>query len=298
MQPGPRMRDPAPAVKLLVTTSRSLLLVDTASGQYRPIHRGAGLYYGLAATPRHTLAAARGRMVSSATDPAHERGEILVFDRRLGLVDTWQAPFPLRDIHEIKWHRGHLWVTCSYDNMVAIRSPAGQWQAWYPLGEPESPPRDRNHFNSLALEGDALWLLAHNRGASEILHFRLPDRTLLGRYLLGQQAHNLWRHGRGWATCSSAEGRIVAQDGLGVDTGAFPRGIAPLPDGWAVGLSQLAERDQRDYCDGQLALYDRRWRRVHAITLPGEGLVLDLLPCHQGWRRWWQTLSTAWSARR
>lgn len=279
-------------MKLLVTTSRSLLLLDTRSGAFYPIHQGAGLYYGIAPTRRHYLVAARRRMVSS-TDPAEaERGEILVFNHRFEHVGSWQAPVALRDIHEIKWHRQHLWVTCSFDNMVAVRSPRGDWQQWYPLGEPTGAVRDINHFNSLALQGDDLWLLAHNRGASEILHFDIPTRTLRSRQALGQQAHNLWRAGGAWHTCSSAEGAVIGTTGLRVATGGFPRGVAKLPGGWAVGISELAERGRRDFTDGQVALFDRRWVEQGRLTLAGEGLVLDLLPvCGifatlQGWFGW------------
>lgn len=269
-------------MKLLVTTSRSLLLFDAASGEFRPVHRGAGLYYGIAATRRHYLVAARKRMVSSAEPAAGERGEILVFNRRLEQVGTWQAPFALRDMHEIKWHRNHLWVTCSHDNMLAVRTPDGQWQQWYPLGEPEGEARDINHFNSLCLDGDDLWLLAHNRGPSEILRFDLASRALRQRAPLGRQAHNLWRLGGAWHTCSSADGAIVGEDGCSVPTGGFPRGIARLPGGWAVGVSALAERSQRDYSAGQIAIFDRRWQELRRHSLPGEGLILDLLPCPRG----------------
>jgi len=265
-------------MKLLVTTSRSVLLFDPRSGAFPPIHEGGGLYYGITPTPRHYLVAARRRMVSSATPADHERGEILVFNHRFEHVDTWQAPFALRDMHEIKWHRGYLWVTCSFDNMVAVRTPRGGWQQWYPLGEPSGAVRDINHFNSLALKGDDLWLLAHNRGGSEILHFDIPTRTLRSREALGHQAHNLWRVGGRWHTCSSAEGAVVGAAGLRVPTGGFPRGIAKLPQGWVVGISELAERGRRDFTDGQLALFDRHWREQGRHTLAGEGLVLDLLP--------------------
>ena len=265
-------------MSLLVTTSRSLLLLDTDSGTLRPLHRGAGLYYGIAATPRHYLVAARRRMVSSSEPAAAERGEILVFDRHFQPVDTWLAPFPLRDIHEIAWHRRHLWVTCSHDNMLAIRAPDGRWDAWYPLGEPAGEPRDINHFNSLRLAGNDLWLLAHNRGPSEILHFDIARRRLLARHPLGQQAHNVWRHAGQWCTCSSGEGALRGSAGFSVTTGGFPRGVARLPGGWAVGVSGLAERSRRDLTDGHVILFDRHWRETRRLPLPGEGLVLDLLP--------------------
>lgn len=265
-------------MKLLVTTSRSLLLLDTASGELRRLHQGGGLYYGITATRRHYLVAARGRGVSSTVPAAEERGEILVFDRRFGHVDTWRAPFALRDMHEIAWHRKHLWVTCSFDDMVAVRTPDGAWQQWYPLGEPATEPRDVHHFNSLYLHGRHLWLLAHNRGPSEILQFDIPSRRLLGRRALGCQAHNLRPMAGQWHTCSSGEGAIVGLAGTRMETGGFPRGMVRLSGGWAVGISELAERDRRDFTSGEVVVFDRSWREQRRFVLHGEGLVLDMFP--------------------
>jgi hypothetical protein len=269
-------------MKLLVTTSRSLLLFDVNTGECQPIHRGAGLYYGIAATPRHYLVAARQRMVSSTDAVDTEKGQIFIFDQRLQWVGSWQPPFALRDMHEIKWHRRHLWVTCSYDNMLAIRSPDGRWEQWYPLGEPATDLRDINHFNSLFLHGNRLWVLAHNRGPSEILQFDINMRRLHQRMPLGRQAHNLWQIDNQWHTCSSAEGGITNQSGGFIATGGFPRGIARLKKGWAVGISQLAERQQRDFSEGQIVIYDQQWQELQRHTLQGEGLILDILPYPQG----------------
>lgn len=283
LNPSVGIQRPAPTsptgTGLLVTTSHSLLWMDALTGQTQPLHRGAGLYYGIATDAQHICVGARQRLVSSAVPASQERGAILVFDRQLRLQDTWQAPFALRDIHEIALHEGTLWVTCSHDDMVALRHPNGQWQAWYPLGEPQGEPRDVHHYNSFAFTPGTLHLLAHNRGASERLEFSLPDRTLRARHPLGQQAHNLWQQGAQWCTCSSGEGRLQGDSGFALTTGGFPRGMAQLGALTAIGISQLAERQQRDLTDGQIHIYNDQWQLQHQWTLPGEGLVLDLRPC-------------------
>lgn len=264
---------------VLVTTSHSLLWLDENTGYTLPLHRGAGLYYGIATDAQHIYVGARQRLVSSSTPASEERGCILVFNHQLQLQDTWNAPFALRDIHEIAMHEGTLWVTCSHDDMVALRHPDGQWQAWYPLGEPKGQPRDVHHYNSFAFTPDTLHLLAHNRGASERLEFNLPERSLRARHSLGQQAHNLWQQGGHWHTCSSGEGRLLGGAGFVLATGGFPRGIARLGPHIAVGISHLAERHQRDLTDGRIHIYNDQWQLLHQWTLPGEGLVLDLRPC-------------------
>jgi hypothetical protein len=263
----------------LVTTSNSLLQVNLSTGQVNPLHRGAGLYYGMAITPSHLLVGARQRLVSATQPQEQEQGAILVFNHSLQHIDTWHAPFPLRDIHEIAFHQGTLFVTCSYDNMVALRHPGGQWQQWYPLGEPTGPHRDVNHFNSLAFTPGLVHLLAHNRGASQRMAFHWPSRQQAHAEPLGHQAHNLWLLGGQWHTCSSAQGTVVSSAQTLATTGGFPRGVAAMGGQFVVGVSELAERAQRDLSNGALHIYSPTWQHLQTWPLPGEGLVLDIKPC-------------------
>jgi hypothetical protein len=272
-----------PAQRLLVSTSYSVLLIDPYTGRRQAIHQDAGLYYGMAYHPQGLLVAARQRRVSDPQPITTERGEILRFDNQLRLCERWQAPFPLRDLHEIAWRTDGLWATCSLDDMIALRDQYGQWRRWYPLGAaPSGEPCDRYHFNSLYFEPQRVWVLAHKRGHSELLAF---DRAAarqghttppLERITLGVQAHNIWRQGEVWYTCSSAESRLCGSDGWSVPTGGFPRGIAQVGDRWVVGVSALAERQDRDRSDGELVWFDAQWRECERWTLPGEGLVLDV----------------------
>lgn len=263
---------------LLVTTSHSFLRVDPASGAFEPIHRGRGLYFGIATDGRGYFVAARGRMVSSETAAERERGRVLLFDAALRFVGELVAPFPLRDMHEILWHGGKLWVTCSHDNMIAIfDARTRRWERWYPLGRPAQPPYNLNHFNSLAMAGGALAIVAHNRGPSELLRFDPDRRTLLSREPLGNQSHNIRTTARGaWLTCSSGEGALVASDGWRLEVGGFPRGLLFGGSENYVGISEIAERRNRDLTTGKLRVFDRDWRPLRTLELPGEGLVLDI----------------------
>lgn len=269
---------------LLVTTSKSLLLIHRSSGQGYRIDEGRGLYYGMAMVGNQLWVGARHRLVSSSLPPEQERGQILVFNPDWRCHTALEAPFPLRDIHQILWHHDRLWVTCPFENSVAIYDPAGRhWVAWYPLGLPEDGPKDINHFNSLAIFDQRLCIVAHNKGASDLLFFQLPDCTLVDTIRLGQQAHNVWRHGNGWATCSSGEGKLVSTDGWTVETGGFPRGMAVLGEETCIGISEIAERHQRDLTTSQLLFYNPDWALQRRISLMNEGLVLDLAPMPETW---------------
>lgn len=270
----------------LVTTSRSFLLVDGQSGEARVIHEGAGLYYGVffddrAGFPLHVVA--RRRMVSSSDPAEGERGTILLFDPALRFTGELQAPFPMRDMHQILLREGTLWATCSYDNMVAVLQD-GKWDAWYPVGETAGEPRDVNHFNTLAWIDGRLAIVAHNlkNPPSEVLLFDWPSRTLVERFPLGAQSHNLWRDGGRWFTCSSGEGRIVDTGGGGVVTGGYPRGIGFGEEEICVGISEPAERMARDLSLGQLQFRDRGWKLLRSLLLEGEGLVLEVVPAPAG----------------
>jgi hypothetical protein len=240
---------------------------------------GRGLYYGLALHGDHLYVAARKRLVSSEQDPDQERGEILVFDRALRPCGSLQAPFPLRDLHGIAWHGGKLWATCSRDNLIAVYDGSA-WEAWYPLGDSEAG--DANHFNSFMFDDEHVWILAHNRGPSELMAFSLRTRERVRSVPLGNCGHNIWREDGQLFTCSSAESRLLGDAGFALDTGGFPRGVAFDAATRCIGVSTLSERKARDFNAGMLQVYSRDWRLRSEIDLPDEGLVLELLELPAG----------------
>lgn len=271
-------------MRLLLTTSQSFLLLDTDNGESYPLDRGHGLYYGIARNDDQIYVAARNRLVSSDVPQQDERGEILVFDHALQPCGALRAPFPLRDLHEIAWHGGKLWATCSFDNMIALFD-GENWERWFPLGTGSDGPCDVNHFNSFMFEDDRVWILAHNRGASELLAFSLQTRSLVERVAIGNCGHNIWREDGRLFTCSSAEGRLLGERGFLLETGGFPRGVAFDGNSRCVGISELAEREDRDFTTGKLMLFDNDWKLQSEIGLPGEGLILDMLPLPKDFRR-------------
>lgn len=263
-------------MKLVVTTSCSVLCVDLHTGEYAPLHRGSGLYYGVTTNGAEIMVGARSRMVSSEELSANEQGAIICFDRKFVPSSRIQPrDFHLRDIHDVAWNDGFLWVTCSYDNMIAIWD-GSCWDQWYPLGKTEVEPLDRNHFNTFFFEDEYVWLVAHNKGPSDMLQFNRRTRQLVSRISLGNQAHNLWRENGCLYTCSSGEGAIVSTSGLRIETGGFPRGVAFGNGLRCVGVSELAERKARDLTTARIAVFDDDWMVVSEIQLPDEGLILDI----------------------
>lgn len=260
---------------LLVSTSHSLLLVDVKNQQYIKLHQGHGLYYGIALNDSGFYLAARRRLVSSEEPQDNERGEILIFDAMFQIKGVLNAPFALRDLHHIAWHNDRLWMTCSYDNMIATWDRSG-WRKWFPFGESVEPPLDRNHFNTIGFFKNQVCLVAHNKGNSELCYFSEDDLSFQKKIPLGVQAHNVWEDGDEVFTCSSGEGRILGSNGFELEIGGFPRGIEFDNDHCYVGISTLAERDQRDFTTPMIQVYDTAWRLINALHFDREGLLLDI----------------------
>lgn len=276
-------------MNLLITTSYSVLELNTKNGCYRRIHQGKGLYYGIAVTEDKIFVAARNRMVSSDKPTEDERGEILVFGPKLKLEGRVKPIFPLRDMHQIAWHEGKLWVICSYDNLIAIWD-GREWEQWFPLGETQNSQKDMYHYNSFLFEDGVLWVLAHNRGPSELLAFSLVGRNLIKRIELGNHAHNIWREDGQLFTCSSVDGKIVGEYGFAIETGGFPRGYVSVNGERCVGVSELAERKYRDLSTATVRVYDRSWNFIKMISLHKEGLVLDFAILERGRDCFWNFL--------
>ena len=259
----------------LVTTSKSLLLLNPITGEAKKVHTGVGLYYGIALSPEHIYVAARGRSTASTVPRDQENGSILVFDHQMRQVDELRAPFALRDLHQILWHEGKLWLTCSMDNMIALLDQ-GQWSRWYPapdgvVGE------DINHFNSLYVSGHDLHVLAHNlQRPSEIWRFELGKRRLMETRVIGSGAHNIWMENGEYTVCSSHQGMLLRESGDAYFTGGFPRGVAISGELILVGLTMFAPRSMRDTTNGRILVLDSDWKYLHTLRLEGEGMVSDI----------------------
>jgi hypothetical protein len=267
--------------RFLVSTTHHLLAIDPESRSLWRVHSGAGLYFGLAKGADGLLYTACRNTVLGPQDPqirASEEGTILVFDRELRVCGELRPPFPLRDLHGIACFDGRLWVTCAYDNMVAICDLATRtWERWYPAPNPEHRDRDIHHFNTIRFIGGHVCLLAHHFGPSELLFYAYPSLQLDSAIPFGCMSHDLFLFDNALATCSSGDGWIVNRSGQRLRTGNFPRGIAATPAGNLLGLSMHSPSDQRQMQDGILRWYASDWQFKTDYVLPRVGMVLDVL---------------------
>ncbi len=268
--------------RFLIATTHHLLGFD-GQDQFGLVHSGSGLYYGLAQDDRRIYVSCRNQSTGpyDATMRTGETGSILVFDAAsLSLTEEFRPEdFALRDVHGIACFDGKLWVTSSFDNLIAVFDIAARrWTKWFPAIDPAARNRDVHHFNTIVLDGERIGLLAHNNGPSHLLFYDRASLELCSVLQLGVQAHDIFQAGGGVATCSSAEGLLLSSAGWVLRTGAFPRGVAYGHDDILVGLSQVAPRSDRHKTSAIVRCFTPQWHHAADYILPGVGMVLAILP--------------------
>jgi hypothetical protein len=273
---------------ILLTTTHYVLVYSEKSG-FHIVHRGKGLYYGLAQHENCVYVSCRNATEGTSDEAirASERGSILVLDTATLQQVNELSPteFPLRDVHGIAVFDGCLWVTCSFDNMIAIYDfRTSGWRRWYPSPNPDARDRDVNHFNSITSgeTGRQLQILAHNYGNSELFSFQPSTLELESVQRLGVQAHDIFSWQSSPATCSSDEGLLTNVAGTKLRTGGFPRGICQTPDRVWLGISPRLSRSDRSRADGILRCYTSDWAHYGDYVLPGVGMVLQVTEVSAG----------------
>ena len=262
---------------LLVTCTRAILAVEPASGRAWVIDDANGVYYGIALLGDRIYVGARRSPYGVDRDGrAAQRGVLLEFDARLRLLGPVEAPFPLRDIHQLHACDGRVLVACTHDDLVAEFDPVRRvWDRWFPLGAHDEP--DRFHLNSLCHDGDELFIAGNKRGSGTLYRFGRGDRSLLGRVELGKGAHNVWREDGELFTCGSAEGMVRSTGGLAFEVSAYVRGAASLPDRRFLGLSSnLEDRHRRPHSYAEVMELGVDWSVTQRLLIPGLGMIHDL----------------------
>jgi len=256
------------------------MIINVETGLANYIEHGRGLYYGIAYSEDEVFVAARRSVITPKELRDKESGVILVFGYDMVLRDILTPPFPLRDMHQIAYFDKKLWVTCAFDDMVAIYDGAN-WQKWYPRDRKDDS-KDYYHFNSIYYNNSDLYILAHNYGPSEVFKFRYSDLELKDVFVIGNKSHNIWESNGYIYTCDSDNGKIVNNNGWEKIVGKFPRGMAVTSQLCIVGLSEEFERSQRGFTTSSILILDQNWNVKSEILLPKEGLILEIrVPGHQ-----------------
>lgn len=263
------------ASKFLVATTNRLLCIDLKERELQTVHEGSGLYYGISFYNDCYYVAARCNR-NSYSNKNDEAGVILVFNNRLQCINTLHSPFPLRDIHGIAHCGGKLWITCTFDNFVAIYDHTeDNWSKWYPL--PENRENDINHFNTLHFDEYRGYLIAHNLGVSELITFDPASLSVLESQVIGHHCHSIFDNDE-VLYCDSARGLVRSlNNSFLLRLGGFTRGLAAYKNNLLVGISEFTSRDERHDCESYIAIVNFLAKSKEYIPIPNSGMVTEIV---------------------
>lgn len=212
--------------------------------------------YGISWNSRRFFIAIRGR-------PPGEPEFISVYDKDLKPLGNIEDPGGLfRDLHQILWHDGRLWVMSTGYNKVVTVDMGGKFNEWDPNPDvPEGkdsgvrPPRDYNHFNSIYFADSRCNLAAHNfeRGA-EIWEFTYPDLEFVDIIPYGHQIHNVFKIGGQLYSLDDPRREEMSSGGFLRPPFGYGRGVA-INERIYVGMSKFEpsreirrQRKKADIC--------------------------------------------------
>ncbi len=102
----------------------------------------------------------------------------MAFNKNFAVTENLAPEFSMRDLHSIMFYDRKIWATCTFENMVAIYDTKSRnWEKWFPSPYPDARHADINHYNTLAINGDYILLVSHNKGASDIAAYSYPSST-------------------------------------------------------------------------------------------------------------------------
>lgn len=264
--------------KILISTSKAVLLFDLETQNLSLVHEGRGIYYGITKSEDAIIIGARNykRHWLSFRDKKSEQPQLLFFNHSLELRNEVNFPVRALGLHQIYYANHQIFCTCSESNSVVIYNDHN-WSIWYPSSDKHSINKDINHFNSIYVDDNFIYLLAHNNGPSSLLRYCLKSKKLIEQINIGVKAHNIFWHKGEIATCSSGEGKIISQSNQFANVEGFPRGVVASENWYYVGLSHKTNRANRANTQSFIEVFDKEtWKRLDRISLGTFGQVTDL----------------------
>jgi hypothetical protein len=287
-------------MKLLVACPRMLLLVNAQTSEVHLVEDDRPEYYGIS-WPANGQAMYLGH---SGLENARLSSLRSYMDSECGWVSCGEVngPSSLSLAHQILCTGDRIVATNTGRNCLTVFR-TDDWfyrhywidqHRWDRMGTDEACG---SHFNSLFLQNDTLYVVAHNHNrGSAIVRLAWPEMELLGiDETPTLMAHNLWVTDEGqMIVCDSMRGTLVD-----VVTGdvlwqcdmpqVVTRGLACDGNHVFIGHSAIGPRAERVDRDGRVWIVERAsWTTVDSLRLPGSGNVHEVRlidapdHCHHG----------------
>lgn len=278
--------------KALVTTSQFVYLVDLQTRQCKVIAKGQGIYYGISWDHQNIYVFCDDY---HPIYPKLNRTKALVFNSSLEKIAEIKPTCKTRGgIHQAIYdpHSDKLFAMVSKDNAALVYHKKN-WKKWCPLNESfiqwkkrlgadvnknwDQPKSDIHHLNSIWMDKNNIYCLAHNWGPSEV-HILSTD-TLRTKQIIsiGRCAHNVWIEDEEMYVCSSHSGGVLDKAShVKYSVDGFIRGVAVMDQYRVFGISGKAVRRNRSKMDGAVHILSKDWQCLNKIHLPGCGQVLEV----------------------
>jgi len=263
---------------LLITTCSGFYKLSIDTEQLTPIHQGSGAYYGITWSHDKIFVAAR----NSVDDYKLGNEQILIFNNNLSYVGSLPNVFENVGLHQIQYDALYdkLYVTLTLKNQIAYVVDNNITRISPNKNESGN---DINHFNSLLLHNDRLFITAHNKGIkpSEVYEHDRKDGTLIKIHTMidSLAAHNCGFINNKLCVCDSHCGQISNIYGhklLNENHNVYTRGLSITDNHVVIGGSQKSDAKQRPKAHGYIYLYNKNFDLLKTLFLKNIGQVFDL----------------------
>lgn len=188
-----------------------------------------------------------------------------------------------KGVHQIDVYKDKLYIVDTLSNKLIVKELNGKEFHVNPNKKVKSRVKENNHFNSVFIKDDNIYILAHNgttqpERKSEI--YVLDRESLKIKDVLpleGRESHNIYLHKEKFLYCNSINGEIIFDSNVVFKkTDSFLRGLAVTENRFVVGGSQLAERSERKNTSCNLYFLDREWNLVNEICIDEIGQIYEI----------------------
>ena len=244
---------------LIIATYKYLIVFNLIKNKYRIIHKGDGIYYGLAKYKDQIIVGKRNNPLKR--ELRYSNASFLFLNNKLEIIDEIIPHLSIRDLHGIKVFNDKLWATCAFDNMIAIYDfNKKNWSYWHPslvnnnikivddnLREKLKSNNNRGskHFNTININKENINLAAHNFGDSEIYFFNINTLKFNKKIPIGLEIHNIWYKNDEIFTLSSGSGYVISNNKFKFNIGGYARGFCENDTRYFIGHCTSLEREER-----------------------------------------------------